>query len=388
MNNTDILIVGNGIAGLSCAEEIRKSNKDLDITIVGKESYPTYYRVKLTKTLAEDAPIEKILVKKEEWYRENNIDLILNEIVESLDEKDNKVVLDSGREIGYKTLVLATGSRPFVPPVAGKFRRGVFALRDYDDLNQIKSYIKDIDEVAVIGGGLLGLEAAWALKDLGKKVHIIEMAANILPRQLNLEMSKKLEEDLEREGFILHLGLGTKEIFGNDRMEGIELDNGEIIDAKAVLFSVGVRSCLDLVLDTDVEVNRGIIVNEKLRTNIENIYAAGDVIEFNGMSMGLWNSSMEQGKIVGKNIVGESIDYIPKDPFTTLKLGDSINIFSIGDNTDADSCKEIDNGAIYERLFIRDNILVAGILYGDTKKMLKLKKSVESKHSLEEYLDL
>ena len=386
MTKTDVLVVGNGIAGLSCVEEIRKGDKEMDITLVGREAYPTYYRVKLTKALEEKPELDKILVKKEEWYRENKVNLILNEIVESIDVENSSVKLDNGKEIGYKKLVLAMGSRAFVPPVAGKFRRGVFALRDYDDIGIIKNYIEDLEEVAVIGGGLLGLEAAWSLKELGKKVHIIEMAENILPRQLNLEMSKKLEEDLLAQGFELHLGVGTKEILGDEvAMTGIELDNGKVLDVKSVLFSVGVRSYLDLVIDTEIESNRGILVDKKLRTNIENIYAAGDVIEFEGVSMGLWTSSMEQGKIVGKNILGEDEEYFMKSPFTSLKLGSAIDIFSIGENSKIDRVYEEDFEDGSERIFVREGKVVGGILYGKTKGMMSLKKAVETRMSIEDY---
>lgn len=385
MVDTNVLIIGNGIAGLSCAEEIRKNNKDLKITMVGNEKYPTYYRVKLTKTLSEETSIENMLVKKEDWYRENDIDLILGEIVEKIDEKNARIFLDSGRELSYEKLLVATGSRPFVPPVPGKFRKGVFALRKYDDLGAIKSYIEDIDEMAVIGGGLLGLEAAWALRDLGKKVHIIEMAENILPRQLNVEMSERLEKDLEELGFVLHLGVGTKEIYGDNRVEGIELTNGEHLALKSVLFSVGVRSNIDLARDTSIAYDKGIIVDNMLKTNIDNIYAAGDVIELGGRTMGLWTSSMEQGRVVAKNILGESIEYNFKDPFTSLKLGDSIDIFSIGD-TSSKEVYRIEEDGSSERVFLDGDRIVGGILYGSSKKMMGLKRAVESRLLLKDYI--
>jgi len=383
--DTNVLIIGNGIAGLSCAEEIRRNNKDLKITMVGNEKYPTYYRVKLTKTLSEETSIENMLVKKEDWYRENDIDLILGEIVEKIDEKNARILLDSGRELSYEKLLVATGSRPFVPPVPGKFRKGVFALRKYDDLGAIKSYIEDIDEMAVIGGGLLGLEAAWALRDLGKKVHIIEMAENILPRQLNVEMSERLEKDLEELGFVLHLGVGTKEIYGDDRVEGIELTNGEHLALKSVLFSVGVRSNIDLARDTSIAYDKGIIVDNMLKTSIDNIYAAGDVIELGGRTMGLWTSSMEQGRIVAKNILGESIEYNFKDPFTSLKLGDSIDIFSIGDTNSKEVYRREEDGSS-ERVFLDGDRIVGGILYGSSKKMMGLKRAVESRLLLKDYI--
>ncbi len=239
MKSTKYLIIGNGIAGLSAAKEIRKNDIEGSITMVSSEPYLTYYRVRLTEYLYKEYNDEEILVNKEDWYEENNIEVLLSKIVEELDTNNNKIKLDDGTEIEYEKLLIATGSRPFIPPVAGKFKKGVLALRTLRDLEYINDYFSTKENITVIGGGLLGLEAAWSLKQLGKKVNIVEFAPYLLPRQLDEELSRKLEEKLINEGFNLYLNAAAEEILGENVANGIKLNNGTEFETDAVLFSVG-----------------------------------------------------------------------------------------------------------------------------------------------------
>ena len=358
MEMTKYLIIGNGMAGLAGAREIRKNDETGNITMVSNEASLTYYRTKLTEYISKDFIDEELLVSKESWYKDKNISVILRKIVEDINIKNDTIRLDDGKEIQYEKLLIATGSRPFIPPIRGKFKEGVFALRSIKDLHYIQEYLKGCKEVTVIGGGLLGLEAAWSLKELGKKVTIVEFAPYLLPRQLDKEISKRLEKQLIEEGFTFYLDSQAKEILGQGKADGIKLNKDKEYKTDAILISSGIRPNLDLVRETHIEFDKGILVNEKMKTNIGNIYAAGDVVEVNGMVLGLWTASNEQGRVAGANMANKDLEYIL----------DKI---------------------IHMRIFtVKENKIQGVILFGDLKEMNNLRNAVISKRDIEEYIKL
>ncbi len=385
MLKTKYLIIGNGIASLSAAREIRKNDEEASVSIVSSEDMLTYYRMKLTDYIAKDFEDEDLLATNEDWYKDNNIDLYLNRDVEEIYIEKNKIVLDDKREIQYEKLLLATGSKPFLPAITGRSKEGVFALRTLDDLKEIKDYLQDVKNVTVVGGGLLGIEAAWSLKKLGKEVNIIQSGSHLLSRQLDEEVSKKLEIELEREGFNLILNSRTKEILGGEKTEGVRLDDGRELETDVVLLSTGVRSNLDLVKGTDIKHNRGIIVDKHLRTNIDNIYAAGDVIEFNKMTLGLWTVSNAEGKIAGANMTGDNQEYTNPNIFTNLRIG-NIKLFSAGIIDDFDEAYEYKEEDIHNKIFVKEGKIVGSILFGDLSKMNIIRKAVVSNESIKEFL--
>jgi len=387
MDKAKYLIMGNGIAGLAAAREIRAHDEKGTIIMISSESTLTYYRVKLTEYMSKEFTDEELLVSKENWYQDKNIKVILRKLVEDIDITNNKVRLDDGQEISYEKLLIATGSRPFIPPINGKYKEGLFALRTLKDLHYIKEYLKSCNDVSLIGGGLLGLEAAWALKELDKKVNIIEFAPYLLPRQLDKEISDKLEKKLSEHGFKIYLSSQAEEILGDGAVTGIRLNGERKLESEAVLVSSGIRPNLDLVRDTEIEYNRGIIVDKHLKTNIDNIYAAGDVVEIDGMVLGLWTAGNEQGKIAGANMVGKELEYNQPKIFTTLKIG-NIELFSAGIIDDFDRVHEYkdDERDIHHKLFTRDNKIVGAILFGDLKEMNTIRNAVISNTSIDEYI--
>ncbi len=387
MTKTKYLIIGNGIAALSAVKEIRKNDKDNKITMVSSEGSLTYYRVKLTSLISKDFTEEEVLVNKESWYEENNVEVILNKIVEELDCKNNTIKLDDGSRLEYEKLLIATGSRPFIPPINGKYKEGVFALRSLRDLNQFKDYIASKDRVTVIGGGLLGLEAVWALKEAGKEVDVIEYGPYLLARQLDEEISRKLEEELKKSGVNVYLSSQTEEIMGESSVDGVRLNGDRLIETGAVLVSAGVRPNLDLVLQGDLACDKGIIVNEKLETNIDNVYAAGDVIQRDGMVLGLWTASNEQGKIVGANMTGGQLKYDKPKLFALLQIGD-IKLFSAGEINDEEKVYEYKADGVHNKIFTRQGNIIGAILYGDTKDMTKLRPLVFENRPVEEFLEI
>lgn len=381
----DYLIIGNGIAGLAAAEEIRKNDENGKILIVSKEEIPTYWRTRLSALIAKDFNKDDIYVKKEAWYQEKNIEEKLDTEVEKLDLENNKAILADGEEIEYGKVLLATGARAFVPPIKNVESKGVFAIRSLDDLISFKEYAADKKEVVIIGGGILGLEAAFSVKELGKEVSVIEAADYILNRQLDHELSKNLEKSLNEMGIKTFTGKATEEILANDgKVSGIKLSNGEEIKADVIMVQAGVRSIIDLAKNSNLEVDRGIIVNDNLQSKKENVYAAGDCAQIGNFTIGLWTASQEMGKIVGRNMTGAKETYEKPKPFSTLMIG-NIKVFSAG-MTSGEGIEEIKaekDGNIY-KLFKKDGKFVGGILWNDIKMQNDVKDLVFNGKNLED----
>lgn len=381
----DYLIIGNGIAGLAAAEEIRKNDENGKILIVSKEEIPTYWRTRLSALIAKDFDKDDIYVKKEAWYQEKNIEEKLDTEVEKLDLENNKAILADGEEIEYGKVLLATGARAFVPPIKNVESKGVFAIRSLDDLISFKEYAADKKEVVIIGGGILGLEAAFSVKELGKEVSVIEAADYILNRQLDHELSKKLEKALNEMGIKTFTGKATEEILANDgKASGIKLSNGKEIKADVIMVQAGVRSIIDLAKNSNLEVDRGIIVNDNLQSKKENVYAAGDCAQIGNFTIGLWTASQEMGKIVGHNMTGAKETYEKPKPFSTLMIG-NIKVFSAG-MTSGEGIEEMKaekDGNIY-KLFKKDGKFVGGILWNDIKMQNDVKDLVFNGKNLED----
>ena len=381
----DYLIIGNGIAGLAAAEEIRKNDENGKILIVSKEEIPTYWRTRLSALIAKDFDKDDIYVKKEAWYQEKNIEEKLGTEVEKLDLENDKAILSNGEEIEYGKVLLATGARAFVPPIKNVESKSVFAIRSLDDLISFKEYAADKKEVVIIGGGILGLEAAFSVKELGKEVSVIEAADYILNRQLDHELSKNLEKSLNEMGIKTFTGKATEEILVNDgKVSGIKLSNGKEIKADVIMVQAGVRSIIDLAKNSNLEVDRGIIVNDNLQSKKENVYAAGDCAQIGNFTIGLWTASQEMGKIVGRNMTGAKETYEKPKPFSTLMIG-NIKVFSAG-MTSGEGIEEMKaekDGNIY-KLFKKDGKFVGGILWNDIKMQNDVKDLVFNGKNLED----
>lgn len=386
-----ILIIGNGVAGLSAAEEIRKRNKDANIQIITKENYYTYYRTQLSHFLSKDFNVEDIYMHPENWYVENNIKVHLNKEGSSINKDKKSLKLLNGEEITYDKLLLANGASSFIPPVEGRNKQGIFALRGLDDLREIQEYAREVDKGIVIGGGLLGLEAANSLNKLEIDITVVEFFDRLLPRQLDNEGSKVLRKIVEEQGIKLLLGCQVESIYGEDKVEGCKMKEGQDIETSLVLFSAGVRSNLQLAKDMGLEINRSIVVDKFMNTSEEDIYAAGDVCEFNGKSFGIWPIAIEQGKIAGMNMIGEKQEYEEIIPSNMLNVMGS-KVFSIGDvgavEEVYESIKiESDKDNIFKKLFFLNGKLVGAILINDITMAGKLKKLISSEQDYTELLN-
>jgi nitrite reductase (NADH) large subunit len=377
------LIIGNGVAGTTAAENIRKQDKEGSITVITDEGLPFYYRIRLTEYISGDITEQGLIAKKDQWYRDRNIDLKLNTRITGANPTEKVVVTEENQMFSYDCLLIATGSHSFVPPIKGSEKKGVFALRNIRDARNILTFSKDIEEVVLIGGGLLGLEAGNALRKLGKSVMVVEFFPRLLPRQLDLDGAKRLQRIMEGMGFSFRLGAKTQEIIGDDQVRGVLLEGGETLNAKMVIISAGVRPNLELAGPLSLEIDKGIKVDEHLRTNQPDIYAAGDVAEFKGMPYGIWPAAMEQGKIAGINMADGDIIYQGTTMANTLKVV-GVDLASAGD-IDAENKFEsrvATDEKIYKKIVIHNNQIIGCIMLGDTKGFNHITKAMAGKRDV------
>ena len=382
------LIVGNGVAGTTAAENVRKQDKEGKITIVTDEDFPFYWRLRLNEYLAGDLAEEALAAKKAQWYGDQRIDLKLKTLIAGADPNEKVVFTEDKQRLSYDSLLIATGSHSFIPPIKGSEKEGVFALRNVQDARGISNWAKDIEDVVLIGGGLLGLEAGNALLKLGKKVTVVEFFPRLLPRQLDADGAQRLQEIMEKMGFSFKLGARTQEISGNDQVTGVLLEGGESIPSKMVIISAGVRPNLELAEPLGLENDKGIKVDEYLRTNQTDIYAAGDVAEFRGMPYGIWPAAMEQGQIAGTNMAGGNLIYKGTTMANSLKVV-GVDLASAG-NIDAENEKEsrvVTDDKVYKKIVMENNQIVGCIMLGDTKAFNKITKAMSEKKDISQVKD-
>lgn len=385
MEKVDYLIIGNGITGLSAAQEIRKRDGKGRVMMISKEDMPTYYRVKLSHYISKTFERDALLVHDWKWYEDRHIELLLSNEVEQIDFQNKQVKTQKG-SFQYEKILLANGSDPFVPPAKGLEHEGVFTLRTINDLEQIQNYLSGVEKVAVVGGGILGLEAAWEIHELGKEVSIIEYAPFLMNRQLDEPLSRDLEKMLSNNGFTMYLGAGAAIISGNKKVEKIQLTDERVLQADAVLYSCGIRSNTDIFKGTPLSVDRGIVVKPTFETSIDDVYAAGDVAQFNGITLGLWTAGMAQGKIAGANMAGAKESYDVEMPSTVFHINDW-KIFSTGRVSDDLQTIEqsVEEGRL--KLFFDKGRLQGGVSVNTNKWTPTLKKAVKNEPDCNKWLD-
>jgi nitrite reductase (NADH) large subunit len=388
LDMANYLIIGNGVAGTTAAENIRKQDKKGNIAIVTEEDLPFYWRIQLNEYIAGEMTEEQLLAKKEDWYQDQNISLKLKTRIVGADAQKKVVVTKDKKELAYDRLLIATGSHSFIPPIKGSEKKGVFALRDVQDARDISAFAKNIEDVILIGGGLLGLEAGNALRKLGKKVMVVEFFPRLLPRQLDVNGAERLQRILEGMGFSFCLGAKTQEITGEDKASGALLEGGETLSGQMVIISAGVRPNSELAQPLGLKTDKGIVVDERLQTNQADIYAAGDVAEFKGMPYGIWPAAMEQGKIAGINMGGGEATYNGTTMAAKLKVV-GIDLASAG-NIDAENefeSKASTNEDVYKKIVLENNQIIGCIMLGDTKGFEEITKMMSEKRDVSQIKD-
>lgn len=385
MQHKNYILIGNGIAAHSASLEIRKNDPEASILLLTDDQEHTYYRLKLTELIAHPIPKEKMYLMNDDTAKEKNFEIHLDSHVDAIDPEKHEVKVSDGTTYSYDKLLLATGSNPFVPPTKGKEKDHVLSIRTLKDVQNLHDHFSEVDTMVVIGGGLLGLEAAWALRELGKTVHVVEMAPWLLPRQLDQCTSQLLAKALEDKGLHLHLDASVEEIYGAEDVEGVRLVDGTEIPCGGVLFNIGVRPNISLAQEGQVDTNRGIIVDDHMKTNHADIYAAGDCAEYDGLCFGLWTSSNTQGKIAGQNMSGGDSAYTNPKLFASLKL-DDVQIFSSGNIHEFDEIREFQNDEGHlKKFFFQDGKPVGGILFGDIRQMGLVNRMIDGDLDFEEY---
>ncbi len=376
----DIVIIGGGVAAVNAADAVSSRNKKANITMVCREKYLPYYRTRLTELIDTDIPMERMKIKKETWYSDRNIKLLLGKEATAINSKDKKVVLCDGEELSYDYLVIASGAGCFIPPFENKELENVRVIRELEETLDIKSKAANYKNAVVIGGGVLGLETAWGLKNLGIDVTVLEVMPKILPRQLDEKGSALLERIILDTGIKVEKGVQVEGFEGNGKVEKVVLKDGREFPADLVIVSAGIVPNKGFALSCDLKANKGITVNEKMETCIKDIYACGDIAEFNGRVMGLWQVAMEQGKVAGANICGDEIIY--KEQVQPLSFdGMNTKLLSIGDvhsnEGETDYVEEYDAAKkIYKKLVFSEGVLKGAILIGDTSKSIAIIKAV------------
>ena len=386
MKKYDYLILGSGVAGVTAAKEIRKKDKEGSILLLGNEKERPYFRIELTACLSEENPPIPYL-DKEDWAEKLNIDTDFDGEVSSVDFDAMIVTTEKGDSFQGEKILLANGSHANLPPFKNRELKGVFTLRSWADLKEIESYLNATEgekRIGVIGGGLLGLEAARSLKKRGNLVAIVDMEEYLLSKQLDRELGMSLNEEMKDHGFMVYTDRSTKGFVGDDRLKGIEFVDGTVMDLDMVLVSIGVRPNTALFKDTDLKVNRGVVVDRRLKTNMKNVWAAGDVAEVEGRCMGIWPAARAMGKAAGANMAGGDASYEDPTVYTKLDLG-TIQIFSAGKIGEGD-VYFYDDGPVHHRLYGIDGKVVGVILYGDTKAMSTYRKLVEKGAPIDEAL--
>ncbi|PWV98606.1 nitrite reductase (NADH) large subunit [Paenibacillus cellulosilyticus] len=378
MTRQKLVLIGNGMAGVRCIEEILKLRPDaFDITIIGAEPHPNYNRIMLSKVLQGDTPMSAITINEYVWYEERGITLYTGEAVIAIDTKGRTVTTDRKRVIAYDKLIIATGSLPFMLPLPGNDKPGVTAFRNMKDCELMVETAANHKRAAVIGGGLLGLEAARGLLNLGMEdVHVIHNSRYLMNRQLDPHSANMLKQELEQQGMKIWLERNTERIIGRKRVEALQFTDGTRLAVDLVVIAVGIKPNVRLAAESGIEVSRAIVVNDRMETSVPNVYAVGECAEHRGMVYGLVAPLYEQGKVLAQAICEQETEgYHGSVLYSQLKVS-GVDVFSVGDIDDSQlSTMQLQYDGIrrtYRKIGIRDNRIVGAVLFGDSSDSNKL----------------
>jgi nitrite reductase (NADH) large subunit len=366
-----LVVVGGGMAGMCCVEEVLKLDPDrYEITVLSGEEHLNYNRVLLSQVLRGEKKIEELYLHGREWYEENNIRLVTGCRVESINRPRRTVIGTGGVEAQYDKLVLATGSVPRVPPIPGIDKAGVVSFRDVKDCEKIKGLLEGEGQKAVvIGGGLLGLEAAYSLKTLGADVTVAHLLDRLMEIQLDTVSAGYLAEDLEKLGIKVLLNVKTVELTGGDTVAGVRFADGSSVKADLVVVSTGIRPNTELARSAGIYCEKGIVVSDVMQTFDPAVYAIGECVEHRGATFGLVASVFDQARVLASHLAGDARLVFGQKPASTRLKIPGVNLYcagSIAETEGVESVEYRDMGSrVYKKLFLKENRITGIVLYGD-----------------------
>jgi nitrite reductase (NADH) large subunit len=364
-----LIIVGNGMAAARLVDELAKAALGrYAIAVIGDEPRLAYNRVLLSSVLAGETASHDIELRPASWWRDRGVTLKYGCVATEIDVGRREIKIANEESIGFSRLVLATGSTPLRLNVPGADLAGVHTFRDGRDVDLLLTLAAQRKRVVVVGGGLLGLEAAYGLAKAGASVTLLHLMDRLMERQLDAPAAELLKSLVERKGIKILLNANTARIHGEARIEGIELTDGRRIDADAVIFAAGIRPNIALAKEAGIPVGRGIVVDDHLQTGAPDIFAIGECAEHRGICYGLVEPAYEQARVLARHLAGHAAAYRGSTVATNLKVS-GVSVFSAGDFTGAEGSEAIVLNDVrrgtYKKLVIADGRLIGAVLVGD-----------------------
>ncbi len=364
-----LVIIGNGVAGIMTARFVAEQDPSVEILVYSDENYLYYPRPRLIELVAGEISPEEIVAYSEEWYARRGIRNFLGRPVTEIRPEAHQVVIAGGTVVSYDRLLIASGARARIPPLPGSDKRGTYALRTMADALTLRDQAEKVEHVVILGGGLLGLETARALRAHGVDVTVVEILPHLLPRQLDAVGGDLLQSLIEKRGIHIITGDTGDTIQGNGGVESVRLASGKVLPAGMVVISAGVQPNIDLPQKAGIACKRGVIVDEHLHTSAQDIYAVGDVAEFDGRVWGIIPAALAQARVAASQIVGKDTLYHDIVPSTTLTVT-GIEVTSMGQiNATGEGDRELRymdaDAGVYKKLVLQDGHIVGAILMND-----------------------
>jgi nitrite reductase (NADH) large subunit len=388
-----VVVVGAGVAGVTATEELRRALADAELTLVGDEPYPFYNRMAITRLVSESASIESLYLNPRDWAESRRVDYRRGVAVTAIDRANREVSLADGQRVPYDRVVIATGARPLVPPIGGVGAEGCFVLRTIDDAVQIQQHIRRTRgrTAVIVGGGLLGLEAAYYLAQLEVRVLVLDRGPWPLSRQLDEQAGALLWEMLQDLGIEVLAGTEAQSVVADGRVTGVELIEGGSIDAELCLIATGIVPNAELAEAAGLDVAAGISVDDSMHTSDPHIFAVGDVVDHNGRRYGLWPACVEQAQVAAANMIGGESAYRLTSQPARLKVP-GIDLLSIGVvDAPAGEARTVVVGAYgtrrYRKLILEEGRLTGAIILGSPELFDDVTSAVESRVDLGSDLD-
>ncbi|MDO8602645.1 MAG: FAD-dependent oxidoreductase [Candidatus Omnitrophota bacterium] len=366
------VIIGSSAAGISAVEAIRTKDKDSKITVISDEKKPLYSRCLISYLLAGTIDEKKIWYRKDSFFKDNKVDALLGVRVREINAKNKEVILNNKEKVKFDKLLIATGASPKLEDIPGIDKKGVFPLRTIDHTIEVQAMLDRVKSVAVFGGGLIGLRAAYALKIRGKDVSVFVKSESILSQIADKGAAGIMQRRLEEKGIKIFIGVAAKEITGDKSVKGAVLDNGSKYACELVIIGKGVSPNIEIAKDAGIKTNWGILTNDYLETNVKDIFAAGDASETNDIALGessvnaIWPAACEQGRIAGLNMAGEKEKYQGSLAMNSIEFF-GLPVISVGITRPKSSAyeelvKKDTAMNIYKKVVLKDGVIV-GVVF-------------------------